>query len=110
MSSKLKGLLRKVGILLLPFAILFLLPDNDALGTSIGKIAGVVKDTEGNPLPGTNVQVDGILVGISLPVNSYKNQGIKANRCKGSWGYLERIDFIPGATISVRAIIVHGLS
>jgi len=65
MSSKLKGLLRKVGILLLPFAILFLLPDNDALGVSSGKIAGVVKDTEGNPLPGTDVLVVGTLRGSS---------------------------------------------
>ena len=59
MSSNLKGLFRKVGILLLPFVILFILPVNDALGATRGKIAGVVKDTEGNPLPGVNVLVVG---------------------------------------------------
>lgn len=59
MSSDLKGLFRKVGILLLPFIVLFLLPVNDALGATRGKIAGVIKDSEGNPLPGVNVMVVG---------------------------------------------------
>ncbi len=59
MSSKLIGLFRKVGILLLPFVILFILPVNGNFGATRGKIAGVVKDTDGNPLPGVNVLVVG---------------------------------------------------